>query len=73
MSTIELYNILIDQGVERDKAQKAVDAFLTREEAKETLATKADLQLVKADLYRVALIQTGAIIAALTGILALFF
>ena len=66
MSTIELYNILIDVGVDREKAQKAVDAFLTREDAKEILATKADL-------YRVALIQTGAISAILTGILTLFF
>lgn len=40
---INLYDILIEQGIEKERAQKAVDAFITRAEAEKDLATKADI------------------------------
>jgi len=42
-ATIHLYDILVEQGVEKDRAQRAVDAFITRAEAERELATTADI------------------------------
>ena len=45
MSTaIILYDILQEQGIEKARAEKAVSAFITREEVQVTLATKDDLR-----------------------------
>tara|TARA_R110001592_G_scaffold79445_1_gene237478 strand:- start:298 stop:513 length:216 start_codon:yes stop_codon:yes gene_type:complete len=41
---IILYDILQEQGIKRDRAEKAVSAFITRDEVWETLATKDDLR-----------------------------
>jgi hypothetical protein len=41
---IILYDILQEQGIKRDRAEKAVSAFITRDEVRETLATKDDLR-----------------------------
>ena len=41
---IILYDILLEQGIEKDRAEKAVSAFITRDEVRETLATKDDLR-----------------------------
>ncbi len=43
-SPIDLYDILVEQGVEKDRARKAVDVYITREEARLSLATKADIR-----------------------------
>ncbi|WP_108816094.1 hypothetical protein [Loktanella sp. Alg231-35] len=40
----ELYDILIEQGIDKTRAKAAVDAFLTREEARHTLASKDDIR-----------------------------
>ncbi len=41
-ATLELYNALIEAGVDKEKAEAAAKAVVSREEAKE-LATKTDL------------------------------
>ena len=41
---IILYDILQEQGIEKTRAEKAVSAFITREEVRDTLATKDDLR-----------------------------
>ena len=41
---IILYDILQEQGIEKARAEKAVSAFITREEVQVTLATKDDLR-----------------------------
>ena len=43
-TAIILYDILQEQGIEKARAEKAVSAFITREEAQVTLATKDDLR-----------------------------
>ena len=43
---IILYDILLEQGIAKDRAEKAVSAFITREEVRTTLATKDDLRKV---------------------------
>jgi uncharacterized protein YggL (DUF469 family) len=44
---LHLYDILVEQGVEKERAKKAVDAFITRIEAEKELATKGDISDVK--------------------------
>ncbi len=66
---IALYNILVEHGVEKERAQEAVDAFLTRVEAEQVLASKTDLNRVIMWMAGLLVGQT----ATLTGILALFF
>ena len=41
---IILYDILQEQGIEKARAEKAVSAFITREEVRNTLASKDDLR-----------------------------
>jgi hypothetical protein len=41
---VTLYDILIEQGIDKRRAKDAVRAYLTRDEARQTLATKDDLR-----------------------------
>ena len=43
-SPIDLYDILVEQGIEKERARKAVDVYITREEARLSLATKNDIR-----------------------------
>lgn len=43
-TSIKLYNILVDKGVDRAVAESAVSEFLAKEEARLTLVTKDDLR-----------------------------
>ncbi|MDJ0613245.1 MAG: hypothetical protein QNJ29_06170 [Rhizobiaceae bacterium] len=63
-SSIDVLNMLVEAGLEREKAEPLAKEILTRTEAKETLATKSDL-------WRVALTQTGATIAGVGVLIAL--
>ncbi len=52
-SQIFLYDILVEQGIEKDRARKAVDAFITRVEAEKELATKSDIHELELKLTNV--------------------
>jgi hypothetical protein len=43
-ASFELYDILIEQGIDKTRAKAAVDAFITREEARLSLASKDDIR-----------------------------
>lgn len=64
-SSIDILNLLVEAGIDRKKAEPLAKEILTRTEAKELLATKSDL-------WRVALTQTGATIAGVGVLIALF-
>ncbi|PHP65401.1 hypothetical protein CSC94_18750 [Zhengella mangrovi] len=64
-TSIDILNMLVDAGIDRDKAEPLAREILTRTEARETLATKSDL-------WRVALTQTGMTVGAIGVLLALF-
>lgn len=49
--TVDLYNALIEAGVDKDKAQRVTDMIVTRDDAAH-FATKADVSELKADLQR---------------------
>ena len=61
-SQIDLYDILVEQGIEKERAKRAVDAYITREEARLSLSTKADIN-------RVVMWMVGLHIASLGVIL----
>lgn len=64
---IELYEILVEQGVEKERARKAVDVYITREEARLSLATKDDLRKV---IMWMAGLMIGQV-AVITGLMSL--
>ncbi len=66
----EVYDALIDAGVDKIKAEKAAKTVISRQEA-EGLANKADLNVLRADLYRAMMIQSLAIVGAIVAILQL--
>jgi len=73
VSTIELYEALIAAGVDETSARNAARTVLSREEAKEVLATKADLERAfRTQNMWIAGLFIGQV-AVFTGILALFF
>jgi len=71
-ATLELYNALIDAGVDKEKAEQASKAVITRAEA-QAFATKSNIAELRADMYKAMMFQTFAIVGTITGILALFF
>ena len=72
-ATIELYEALIAAGVDDDKARAAAKSVLAREEARQTLATKTDLERsFRTQNMWIAGLFIGQV-AVFTGILALFF
>jgi hypothetical protein len=42
-TNLEIYNVLIDSGVSKNKAEKASKSIISREEALERIASKNDL------------------------------
>ncbi|WP_299293979.1 hypothetical protein [uncultured Tateyamaria sp.] len=72
----ELYNILLEQGIEKRRAEAAVNEFVTREEARHTLATKDDMSALKDQLRSVIMWVAGLLvgqIAIMTAIMAVMF
>ena len=77
ITSIELYDALILAGVDKDKAEKAARAVISREEAT-GLATRADivnlaakLDQTRAELFKFMAGQALAIIAGVVGLLQL--
>ncbi|MGI9356598.1 MAG: hypothetical protein ACR2PF_15740 [Rhizobiaceae bacterium] len=75
ITSIELYDALLMAGVDKDKAEKAAKAVLSREEAGQ-LATKADigavigkLEQTRAEIFKFMALQTLTIIAGVVGLL----
>ena len=68
VSTIELYNALIEAGVDKEKAEAASKAVISREEA-EILATKSDINSLRAEMYKGMAVQVLAIIGGVVGLL----
>ncbi|MEO0624873.1 MAG: hypothetical protein AAFU49_07095 [Pseudomonadota bacterium] len=62
-----LYDILIEQGIDKTRAKDAVKAFVTRDEARQTLATKDNLRKITMWIAGMLLGQLGLF----TGLLAL--
>ena len=75
-TTLDIFDLLVDAGIDADKAKPLAKEILTRTEAVETLATKTDLLNLRleqrADLYRALLLQTGALVAILGSLYAMF-
>jgi len=75
ITTIELYDALITAGVDKEKAEKAAKAVLSRDEAN-GLAMKTDIAAIisridqaRAELFKFMAVQTLAIIAGVVGLL----
>ena len=45
-TTLDIYNLLVDAGIEAKKAEPLAKEILTRSEAREYLATKNDLYIM---------------------------
>lgn len=70
MSTanIEIYNVLVAAGLDKDKAEAVAAELMTKTEAKEVLATKSDVQELKISLmtwFTSMLLAQAALIVAL--------
>ena len=71
-TTLTALEKLEDAGFNRTQATAIVGAFEQADsEQAARLATKADLADLRADLYRALWLQTGAIVAAVAGLLAI--
>lgn len=71
-TTLTALEKLENAGFNRTQATAIVGAFEQADsEQVESLATKADLADLRADLYRALWLQTGAIVAAVAGLLAI--
>lgn len=68
-TTIKLYEILVEKGVDRNLAREAVSELVTREEATVTLASKQDITKLVMWTAGLLVAQTATIVA----VIALFF
>ncbi len=66
-TTLELYNALIEVGIEKKRAERVAELVISREEAKH-LATKSDIADFRADL-RVITARLNLLSALSVGIL----
>ncbi len=66
-TSIDIYTILTDLGVEKEKAKAAADEILTKTEARQTLATKGDLLNARASIIQwvagLLIVQAATIVA----------
>ncbi len=46
-TTLDIYNLLVDAGIDREKAKPLAKEILSRDEAAKTLATKQDISEIK--------------------------
>ena len=60
-SRFELYDILVEKGVEKSRAKAAIDEFITRDEARNSLATKSDISELK-DQMRSQIMWTASLL-----------
>ena len=72
VDTLTITRQLVAAGFDRQQAEAVADAL---REANRDYVTKADLRaelaILRADLYRALWLQTGAIVAAIAGLLAI--
>lgn len=81
VDTLTITRQLVDAGFNRKQAEAVADVlrYTSSENATQSdmtqaiapLATRTDMAELKADLYRALWVQSGAIIAAVAGLLAL--
>ena len=71
-ATLEIYNALIDAGVQQEKAEAAAKAVISRQEAKEMLASKEDLGRLETQIYKALLIHSGTTVTAIGVLMAIF-
>ena len=67
-TSIELYNALVDSGIEKGRAERVAQIVVSKEDA-QNFATKADIVDVRSDL-RVQTARITIVIALNVGILA---
>lgn len=75
-STLSMYEILVDLGVDKAKAREAVDTYVSKEEARQKLATKQDISDLKDQLRSTIMWVAGLLVgqvAIMTAIMALLF
>jgi len=74
MSTaaIKLHDILVEKGVDKTTAREAVNEFVTREEAVQTLATKQDIADVHRSISRTGYTVIGIVLAGVAILLQVF-
>lgn len=66
-TTLELYNALIEAGIEKKRAERVAELVISREEAKH-LATKsdvADLRVITARLNLLSALNVGIFVSVL--------
>ncbi len=81
VDTLTITRQLVDAGFDRPQAEAVADVLrdTSSENATQSdlgqaiasLATRSDVSELKADLYRALWLQTGAIVAAVAGLLAI--
>ena len=68
ITSIELYNALVDSGIEKGRAERVAQIVVSKEDA-QNFATKADIVDLRSDL-RVQTARITIVIALNVGILA---
>lgn len=68
-NTLDIYNLLINAGIEKDKAEPLARELVTRSDAAE-FATKSDIASLKVEIYKAAIGQAAFIVAVVGALLA---
>ena len=69
LDTHAVHHSLTESGLTAEQADAITDAFRQASGPDANAASTADLQTLRADLYRAMLIQAGAIVGAVVAIL----
>ena len=68
-NTLDIYNLLVSAGIDKDKAEPLARELVTRADAAE-FATKSDIASLKVEIYKAAIAQAAFIVAVVGALLA---
>ena len=63
-TTLDIFNLLVDAGIEKSKAEPLAREIITRSDAA-SFATKTDIAELRTEIYRVSIMQSAFVIAAM--------
>lgn len=75
-TTLDIYDLLVEAGIDQAKARPLAKEILSRDEAKQVLATKNDIARVEDRLRSVVMWVAGMMvgqIAIMTAVMSLMF
>lgn len=68
-NTLDIFNLLVSAGIDKDKAEPLARELVTRSDASD-FASKTDIASLKVEIYKAAIGQAAFVVAVVTALIA---